>query len=306
MLASVSLFFLVLCNLAHDLSAQMILSPKNAVVKGEVVLVPAHVSAKIIDVTWKHNSDIALEWGGINVKSFREFENRTTLDTTNGALTIRNLTRELNGTYTAEINNLIVSSQQVKIFDPVPKPTLTRTDGETENSHVFTCDYKAPENAQPVELKWRIDDVEQPGPKVRIVQGNKNCSFVCELINPVSKQSSEAVGNPSCNNGLGPGPIIGIFGIVLIPVLLFVLFYVIFVRKPPVFKDNPIIKALRNSAFGKLVDRNISTSKGNQDGAGAQEDERMMNDRPSDKSAEHGANGTSDSKQEDKAARAAD
>ncbi|CAK6984763.1 uncharacterized protein LOC128354439 isoform X2, partial [Scomber scombrus] len=109
------------------------------------------VENPIYNIRWKQGPNIAMEWSGDKIISYRQFKDRGSLDISTGVMTITGLTRELSGIYTVEINNKETSKTQLLVISPVPKPTISVL---CEMTHcVFSCDGNIT-GAEPVTYWW--------------------------------------------------------------------------------------------------------------------------------------------------------
>ncbi|XP_008283876.1 uncharacterized protein LOC103360030 isoform X2 [Stegastes partitus] len=221
---SPSSFTVLICFLSLSKASSVIYGK----VGGKVVLDPGP-SAKLIEtITWKHGEDIAVESYGGKVFAYRHFNGCTALNMSTGVLTISALNRNHSGSYTAEINNVVAKSMEVRVLLPVPKPVVSmRCDAE----HVvctLTCKGNTT-GAEPVRYSWSIFDVlsYERGPELNITKENPDPWFRCDLENDVSSASSEKINNPF--KGRNHWLIIGLS--VACVVLLIGIFLVWFIRK---------------------------------------------------------------------------
>uniref|UniRef100_A0A672FGM4 Ig-like domain-containing protein n=1 Tax=Salarias fasciatus TaxID=181472 RepID=A0A672FGM4_SALFA len=191
---------------------------------GEVALHPG-VQTSITSIVWKEGADIAVEWDGT------EEDQRGRLNRTSGVMTITGLVRDDSKVYTPEINNKkgtpvrltvicksgsdtkAAASQLMQPTEfpsfspsaPVPVPTVTKQCVDAEASCTLTCSADTT-GADPVTYRWKSDLRAVAHPlkdyvikKVADDKSVKNETvkeFSCELQNPVSLESSQAVANP--------------------------------------------------------------------------------------------------------------
>ncbi|XP_035533745.1 uncharacterized protein LOC118340009 [Morone saxatilis] len=162
----------------------------------EVVLSPGTTTVPT-SILWKKQPDIAMDWDGGIVDSYREFKVRGRLNISNGEMTITRLTREDSGYYVPEINSVVSSATLLIIISPVPTPTVIKS-CDSESRCTLTCDGNT-RDAGPVTYKWKLDDKLLTGSKEQHIAKEDNSSiteFSCELENPVSRESSQPIPNP--------------------------------------------------------------------------------------------------------------
>lgn len=169
-------------------------------VDDDVVLKPD--AGSVIDSTtsimWKHGSDIAIEWDGNDIDSYRHFQTRTKLNISSGEMTITGLTLKDNGVYTLEINGRTYSPITLKVISAVSTPTVSEACDEEKTSCTLTCDGNIT-GAEPVTYNWKLDNTPSVSSKTHTVSKENHSSiieFSCELENPVSKASSQPIPNP--------------------------------------------------------------------------------------------------------------
>uniref|UniRef100_A0A3Q2EGQ8 Ig-like domain-containing protein n=1 Tax=Cyprinodon variegatus TaxID=28743 RepID=A0A3Q2EGQ8_CYPVA len=158
------------------------------------------ISEPFKSVTWKHNNaDLTLDWFGQDIFCYRSFQSRCDFNKTSGSLTINSLTLEDSGSYIVEINNKVLEKKELQVIKPVPKPTVSIKYNDEKTSCNLTCKAQVTADFGPVTYKWKTGDTELSTDKdcfLFISQENKESSFFCELVNPVSSSSSETVENP--------------------------------------------------------------------------------------------------------------
>ncbi|XP_041856235.1 uncharacterized protein LOC121649452 [Melanotaenia boesemani] len=196
----------------------------------EAVLSPSPVTDPITSVTWKYYSDIALDWYGDQTVCYRQFRDRCKLNKTTGELTIINLYKNDSGTYTPEINNIILQTTEILVISPVPTPTVTtRCNGEKTRC-LLTCEGNIA-GAEPVSYVWMSDHTSLPSStkELNITKEETKDSISCMLRNPVSNRSCEIL-NPfkEINNRAYIGIVLPI---TLILVLVLVICVIIFGEK---------------------------------------------------------------------------
>lgn len=166
----------------------------------EIVLKPDSAYVSSTGITWKHGSNIAMEWDGDTIEAYRQFKARGSLNISTGEMTIRGLTPDDGGSYTAEINdNLNPSQTQIIVIFPVPTPTVLKTCDAEVTSCTLTCDGNTT-GAQPVTYNWKLKDKTlTEASKEHIIKKESSSGineFSCELENPVSRESSQPIPNP--------------------------------------------------------------------------------------------------------------
>ncbi|XP_029931039.1 CD48 antigen-like [Myripristis murdjan] len=145
------------------------------------------------NILWTHGSDKAVEWRGqaekLETYTYREFKDKSTLNLTTGALTVRDLVKDLSGTYKLELTTergLSEFTQTVEVLDPVPKPEVSCVqEGNTTRLFCFAKDHQ-------VQFRWSGPDLDGMswGPmngSADIIIG-KQGSYSCEVKNPVSEK----------------------------------------------------------------------------------------------------------------------
>ncbi|XP_052364242.1 uncharacterized protein LOC118372376 isoform X10 [Oncorhynchus keta] len=177
---------------------------RYVITNGNVILNPGIRGGVLQEILWKHGVNKAVEWGTDGIQEFRDFKGRTSLNTTTGEITIRQLTKQLSGVYEAEcmIGQKIQTFQQrVKVIDPVSQLEVTcELNGTMATIH---CSAEGPL----VEYRWSWPDhqgemwsQEQNGQHYNI-KSPESVSYTCEARNPVSEKtltysSNDCQGNP--------------------------------------------------------------------------------------------------------------
>lgn len=67
-----------------------------------VIINPGIRGGVLQEILWKHGGNKAVEWDTVRIQEFRDFKEKTSLNTTTGEITIRQLTQQLSGVYEAE------------------------------------------------------------------------------------------------------------------------------------------------------------------------------------------------------------
>lgn len=164
----------------------------------EVVLRPSSKPDVINTILWRDGPNIAVEWDGENIESYRHFKVRSSLDNVSGALTIKNLTQEDSGLYTPQINNIAGEPIDVRVISPVLKPNISVSCEEGKTNCTLHCDGDNT-GAEPVSYTWTIDSKQRGSSKeLHLTQENSENikELICEVQNPVSQESSKPFPNP--------------------------------------------------------------------------------------------------------------
>nr|XP_046179936.1 cell wall protein IFF6-like isoform X2 [Oncorhynchus gorbuscha] len=179
---------------------------RYVITNGNVIINPGIRGGVLQEILWKHGVNKAVEWGTGRIQEFQDFEGKTSLNTTTGEITIRQLTKQLSGVYEAEcvIGQKIQTFQQrVEVIDPVSQPEVTcELNGTMATIH---CSAEGPL----LEYRWSWPDhqgemwsQEQNGQHYNI-KSPESVSYTCEARNPVSEKTLTyssndclATGNP--------------------------------------------------------------------------------------------------------------
>lgn len=167
---------------------------------------PSGSASPITSVTWRHNEDLAAEWsqGEPTFEPYRNFKNRTNLNTANGYLEISKMTDDEAGTYSVEINNLRLEDRYVVERvekPPVPNVWIKPTVDQAADRKEAVCQGDVTK-AGPVTYWW---DVAEDGSWVRLderifVQDNETTrlkkTFSCKIVSPVAEEQSKPEPNP--------------------------------------------------------------------------------------------------------------
>ncbi|XP_008322919.1 carcinoembryonic antigen-related cell adhesion molecule 7-like isoform X2 [Cynoglossus semilaevis] len=198
----------------------------------EVVLSPdmTSVTAPITSIMWKVGPNIAVQWeesDESDITYFRHFKERGSLNTSSGAMTIKGLIYSDSALYTPEINSVVLVSIPLSVLSAVPVPSVTVSCDEEKSSCILTCEGNTTGLDQ-LTYVWKFDNEKTVSSKLCYI-GKDNSSMVkefsCELENPVSWESSRAIGNPLTMTGGKPVSIntgLTVFICMLCPVLILV------------------------------------------------------------------------------------
>uniref|UniRef100_A0A8C6SEK4 Ig-like domain-containing protein n=1 Tax=Neogobius melanostomus TaxID=47308 RepID=A0A8C6SEK4_9GOBI len=162
--------------------------PVYFVVGKNVTLRPPSGSQTIdTDVIWWHYEDFAY---------YRDFKDRTVLDTDTGVMVIRNMLEQLAGVYSVEINNRRLEDDKYvlkSVKEPPPpnvwpKPKTTGGPSEIE----LECEWNVTEKAGPVEYWWNTDRSWVKRDKTIVVTNNETTQRVETFSCKISNMAGEA------------------------------------------------------------------------------------------------------------------
>ncbi|XP_038854190.1 uncharacterized protein LOC120051411 [Salvelinus namaycush] len=205
---------------------------RYVITNGNVILNPGIRGGVLLEILWKHGVNKAVEWDTAGIQEFRDFKGRTSLNTTTGEITIRQLTKQLSGVYEAECMigvEIQTFQQRVEVIDPVSQPEVTcELNGTMATIH---CSAEGPL----VEFRWSWSDhqgemwsQEQTGQHYNI-KSPESVSYTCEARNPVSEKTQTynsndclATGNPEIYiyTGIGAGVLLLVAVVVAVVVWL--------------------------------------------------------------------------------------
>lgn len=164
----------------------------------DIVLRPSSKPDVIKTILWRDGLNIAMEWDGENIESYRHFKVRGSLDNSSGALTIKNLTQEDSGLYTPHINHNPGKAIYLRVISPVLKPDISVSCDERKTNCTLSCDGDTT-GAEPVSYTWTFDSKQKGSSKeLHLTQENSENirELICEVQNPVSQESSKPIPNP--------------------------------------------------------------------------------------------------------------
>lgn len=164
----------------------------------EVVLKPPTPSSSPINsVLWKQNGNLAVEWDG-NTDVYSHFKGRSSLTITSGELTLKNLTADLSGDYVVEINGNLLGGPTLKVLSPVPKPSIISSCNEEKTHCTLTCEGNVTAMDPKPTYIWKFNATERTSANnnYEITPEASAYEFICELENPVSRESSEPIKDP--------------------------------------------------------------------------------------------------------------
>ncbi|KAM4601572.1 lymphocyte function-associated antigen 3-like isoform 3-T4 [Polymixia lowei] len=163
------------------------------------------VNDPVTGIVWKHGTDLAMEWDGRDIDSYRQFKDRGILNITTGELTLTGLIKSDSGLYAVEINNRLVNRTEIRVISPVPKPRVSSSCGAEHIFCLLSCDGDTTD-AEPFTYAWRKDSggatnnvIENDLSKEYSITKEVDLSykgFRCSLENPVSQETSETIVNP--------------------------------------------------------------------------------------------------------------
>ncbi|XP_017289970.1 uncharacterized protein LOC108246770 [Kryptolebias marmoratus] len=220
---------LLVLFLAASVTAEIILYRKLG---DDVDLKPAGISvtSQTKSITWKDGANKAVEWDGTTVDKYRHFKERADLNLSTGVMTIRRLVQNDSNTYTPDFGEKAGTPIKLIIISSVPVPTINQSPAG-ENQYKLTCDGDTT-GAVPVEYTWMSDNnvmLNISGKDHIITEGSSDTKeFICEMKNPVSKESSQPIQNPLTISPAGNLKIstgVTVFVCLLLPVLLLVIIH---------------------------------------------------------------------------------
>ncbi|KAM9396641.1 uncharacterized protein ACWYII_032362 isoform 2-T2 [Salvelinus alpinus] len=203
---------------------------RYVITNGNVIINPGIPGGVLQEILWKHGVNKAVEWNTARIWEFRDFKGRTSLNSTTGEITIRQLTKQFSGVYEAECmigGKILTFQQRVEVIDPVSQPEVTCE----LNGTVATlfCSAEGPL----VVYRWSWPDHqgemwshEQSGQHYNTTSPESD-SYSCEARNPVSEKTQTynsndclATGNPEIYIGIGVGVLLLVAVVVAIVVWL--------------------------------------------------------------------------------------
>uniref|UniRef100_A0A4W6EZ92 Ig-like domain-containing protein n=1 Tax=Lates calcarifer TaxID=8187 RepID=A0A4W6EZ92_LATCA len=169
----------------------------------EVILKPnpGSVTGAISAIVWKDGPNIAMQWEtpDPDITAYRQFKERGSLNTTNGEMTITGLLRDDSASYAVQINGRNAGKTDLRVLSPVPVPTVSKACDDEKTRCTFTCEGDTT-GVDEVTYMWKSDDsaMEISSKELHIKKENDSSIkwFSCELINPVSQESSKPIDNP--------------------------------------------------------------------------------------------------------------
>lgn len=166
----------------------------------EVILKPPSLPPPpITQIKWMQDADIAVEFDGQETETFSHFKERSGLNVSTGQLILKNLNEQQSGVYTVWINrNLLDGSMTLKIISSVPKPHISKSC----NEEMTECTLKCEGNVTAMDPKpnyiWKFNATESKttDDSYKITPEASANEFICDIENPVSRESSEPLSNP--------------------------------------------------------------------------------------------------------------
>ncbi|KAM7385190.1 hypothetical protein PAMP_001285 [Pampus punctatissimus] len=176
--------------------------------EGDELNLEPNYSGESDHILWNNNASLVAEWSKAQgtVRYYSTYDGRTTLNTTNGRLHIRNLQETDRGAYTVEINFKVFGPRYtVEVLKAVPQPTVAVKPLVCNRNYktcTLTCDGNI-ERCGPVTYSWRRGDGEwTQGDLNLIIINNEETlevkTFSCRLQNRINTETSEPVKNPFC------------------------------------------------------------------------------------------------------------
>ncbi|XP_076017955.1 uncharacterized protein LOC143009776 [Genypterus blacodes] len=191
MRVSVTLPLLLLSVCVHSAEEE-----HTKAVGDEIVLTPGDpkVLGTIYSIEWKHGVDLAMGWDG-EFEAYRQFRDRGKLNVSTGEMTITGLEKNDSGIYTSRINHDEKIPTMLRVFNRVPKLTLTYT--HFDDHYELTCNGDTTGIQDPT-YNWKINGELQDHQHDRQLVIPHNPTFlttkvVCEMENPVSQERSNSV-----------------------------------------------------------------------------------------------------------------
>lgn len=199
-----------------------------------IELKPPSGTDSITNIQWRHKEDIAAEWsnGDAAPEVYRNFKDRTDLNTVSGVLTIRDMTEAEAGVYSVEINNsrLDVKYEVKSVEKLTKKPDVWFKPGLDENLLDAVCLGNV-DKAGPVTFWWNtVEDRSfvQLGQKIVLMKNDTTQrweTISCKMVNVGGEKESEPKPNPffpeASNSALGAIAIVpiviiaGLIGVVI-------------------------------------------------------------------------------------------
>ncbi|XP_064412832.1 uncharacterized protein LOC102366853 isoform X3 [Latimeria chalumnae] len=165
-----------------------------ALLNSNIILTPQFsMTGTITELTWKLNENKVSELDGTEVKDFREFQGRTSIDSSTGALTIQNVTLEDAGNYKAELitkdGTISTWTVKLRVVAPVSKPNVTCN----INNTVVQLHCKA-EPATGLTYQWMYwkngKDHQSEGDTLVLSDTARDLSVTCIVKNEKSNDST--------------------------------------------------------------------------------------------------------------------
>ncbi|XP_026158033.1 uncharacterized protein LOC113127560 isoform X2 [Mastacembelus armatus] len=171
----------------------------------DVVLSPVSLTDPI-SILWKEGPHIAAQWEKPEpqITYFRQFKERSVLNISSGELTIRALVANDSNLYTAVINGQTNTIIKLSVISPVPVPAVDLLCDTEKLVCTFICDGGPIADMEPVTYEWMLDGkVKATSNQLNVTKETYSSKLICEIKNPISKESSQPIPNPFIPNPPG-------------------------------------------------------------------------------------------------------
>lgn len=183
--------------------------------------------APITTIVWKREPNIVAEWSDGAYRSYRSFENRTTVDITTGLLEVSAATAADSGQYEVEVNGQLQDTVYlVTVIQRVPKPRVwvqPVSCGPSSPQCQLNCE-GATDGAEPVTYSWNWGEGWNQSEKVLVITNTwaKFPQFSCRMKNGINSEDSDPKGNPFFQEPSSSVPLPAILGIVFLVLVVLV------------------------------------------------------------------------------------
>ncbi|MEQ2218186.1 hypothetical protein XENOCAPTIV_030699 [Xenoophorus captivus] len=200
---------------------------------GKLVLRPGF-SGPITSITWKHKGNLVAEWikDKVPLEYLGDLKGQSELDLTTGTLTVSNMLKAHDGSFTVEINEKVLPGS----FNAVGVRNLNQTKVEvimrplTCSSDASSCTLDCGEDfrdAETVQYFWKNGEAGkwESGEKRKVINKDEKIvnfkSFTCKAKNPISEKESDPLENPflSKSGGSNTNVVVGVVVAILLIVL---------------------------------------------------------------------------------------
>ncbi|XP_040190072.1 uncharacterized protein LOC120921625 isoform X2 [Rana temporaria] len=202
-------------------------------VGSEVIMVPKY-TGNPTEINWKINGNklVDMELNTPDEPTFYHLKNRTTIDRTNGRLTIRNLTIGDSGDYKAEVLvNSVYQYTEIKLTVRACPDVPTITDQSTKDRIILFCESSTPG----VTYEWRINKISVGTNQLyNESRPKEDVTLTCFVDNEVCKKNvSKTILYTAEPSGPSGGGIAGIVFVVIIVIVICLLLLLYFSRDEP-------------------------------------------------------------------------